>query len=261
MERHLREALLLQVGDDGVARELRLLDDSNDALKLLHVQRELELALSHVNDHLAHLALSVEPMNRSAGDVRNVEWLLERADDAVVAIDEAILDVVQRGKDEQILSVPRPRLNADRLVHHAQLVELAVRDDNPVFAQQRDSRHVRRPDHVLDDRRAQFGHRLALRHVEQRDALLRAQQDGAGSRGEHAIGACEWRRALLGHFVLQILDQDLPVLVEHGESLPSEENGGSAETTLAFLRCLLGSSAVARHVVKLVRAAIGVKVD
>ena len=63
---------------------------------------------------------------------------------------------------------------------------------------------------------------LALRHVEQRDALLRAQPDGAGSRGEHAIGACEWRRALLGHFVLQILDQDLPAREGARNAQPQE---------------------------------------
>ena len=54
-ERRLRVALLLQVGDDGVPRELRLSDDAHDALELLAVQRELEAALGQVERQLEHL--------------------------------------------------------------------------------------------------------------------------------------------------------------------------------------------------------------
>eukprot|EP00965_Chrysotila_dentata_P101109 3339102-Pleurochrysis_carterae.AAC.1 len=53
--RPLESKMKQAVGDDGVAGELRLLDDADDALELLLVEAELELALGHVHNHLAHL--------------------------------------------------------------------------------------------------------------------------------------------------------------------------------------------------------------
>jgi len=45
-----------------VAGQLGLLDDADHALELLLVQRELELALGHVDQHLAHLRVeNAEP--------------------------------------------------------------------------------------------------------------------------------------------------------------------------------------------------------
>eukprot|EP00967_Tisochrysis_lutea_P026644 scaffold30745_cov28-Tisochrysis_lutea.AAC.3 len=55
-----------KVSDDRMPRQLGLLDNTDHALKFLLVQRELELALGHVDKHLAHLALTVKAVNSAA---------------------------------------------------------------------------------------------------------------------------------------------------------------------------------------------------
>lgn len=60
VKRHLRKAFFLQIGDDGVAAQLGLLDDTHDAFKLALVQAKLEHALGRVHHQLAHLRESSE---------------------------------------------------------------------------------------------------------------------------------------------------------------------------------------------------------
>ena len=107
VEGDLREALLLEVGDDRVAAELRLLHDADHAVELVAVERELERALRDVDDDLAHLPLAVERVERAVRRRRQVDRHVERADDAVVAVGEQVLDVVERAEDEDVVAVPR----------------------------------------------------------------------------------------------------------------------------------------------------------
>mmetsp|Transcript_20774 Transcript_20774/g.51886 ORF Transcript_20774/g.51886 Transcript_20774/m.51886 type:complete len:237 (-) Transcript_20774:756-1466(-) len=69
------------------------------------------------------------------------------------------------------------------------------------------------------------------------------------------------RSALLGHLVLKVLDEDLPILVEHGEALPRHENRGGAKPTLALLRAWLRAARVSRNVVELVGTTLSVEAD
>jgi len=193
---------------------------------------------------------------------RQVDRHVEGADDAVVAVGEQVLDVVERAEDEDVVAVPRAALDADGLVRHAQLLELARRDHDPVLREERDARLVVTPDDVLEGaRHVQLGHRLPLLHVEERDALLRPQQQAAGARRVDRVGARVRRLHLLRHLVLEVLDQDLLVLVEHSEALARDEDGGGAEPALALGAARLGAAAVLRHLVQLVRASLGVEVD
>eukprot|EP00962_Isochrysis_galbana_P057468 scaffold29832_cov112-Isochrysis_galbana.AAC.7 len=234
VERNLRVALLLQVGDDGVARQLRLLDDPDHALKLLLVQRQLELALGHVDQHLAHLALAVQAVDGPARDARNVDGHVQRADDAVVPVDQAVLDVVERRVDKYLVAVPRARLDPDRLVHHAELLQPLVCDDDAVLGEERHVRVVRRPDHPCAAARRRG---------------RRAPPTGAAA-SPCRRGTCSpsWHAG------------DLPVLVEHGEALARDEDCRCAGAPFAFLRLLRGP-AVARERVELVRAAVAIEAD
>merc|ERR1719502_142671 len=122
-----------------MAGELRLLDDAHDLLELALVQAELEEALGGVDDDLAHLALAVEAVELAVARRGEVQRHLERPDDPVVAIGQAVLEMVERREVEDVVAVPRSALDADRVVDSAQLLELARADDDGVL---RDERHV-----------------------------------------------------------------------------------------------------------------------
>jgi len=54
----------------------------------------------------AHLSLSVEAVYGATRNARDVDGHVERADDSVVAVDEAVLDVVERRVDKHLVAVP-----------------------------------------------------------------------------------------------------------------------------------------------------------
>lgn len=66
---------------------------------------------------LPDLAVPVQREHLAAHHARDVQRHLQRADDAAVAVGQAVLDVVQRGVDEHAVGVPRRALDADGLVH------------------------------------------------------------------------------------------------------------------------------------------------
>mmetsp|Transcript_14693 Transcript_14693/g.43528 ORF Transcript_14693/g.43528 Transcript_14693/m.43528 type:complete len:467 (-) Transcript_14693:330-1730(-) len=109
------------------------------------------------------------------------------------------------------------------------MLELPVSDDDAVLAQESDMAAVVAPDNVLDARHLELGEHLPRVRVEQGHAILRRQQHPTrGPREEHAICAGIRRRQLLGHLVLEVLEQDLPVLVQHSKAVASDEHGGEA---------------------------------
>ena len=61
-------------------------------------------------------------MDRLALDAREVHRLVERADDAVVAVGETVLDVIEGGVDEDPVVVPRSTLYSYCLVDCALLL-------------------------------------------------------------------------------------------------------------------------------------------
>ena len=140
VESDLRVALLLQVGDDGMAAEFGLLDDAHHLVKLLLVQAELEVALGRIDDELLDLALAVEAVQGARARGREIQRNLERADDAAVAVGQQVLEVVERGEVEDVVPVPRAALDPDHVVDRAELLELAVADGEMVLCEES---HVR----------------------------------------------------------------------------------------------------------------------
>mmetsp|Transcript_51841 Transcript_51841/g.105519 ORF Transcript_51841/g.105519 Transcript_51841/m.105519 type:complete len:671 (+) Transcript_51841:722-2734(+) len=177
LESHLGEALLLEVPDNGLPAQLRLLDDAQHLVVLAVDERRLELELRLVNRERLGVALAIEAEELVAGRLAQVHRGVERADDTVVALRDAELDVVQGCVDEgpRATLLPHPTLDADRLVHSRQVLELlrvAPHQHHRVLAQQRKVLHVARPHHVLDIRACDLPHRALLLQVEQRDLVL-----------------------------------------------------------------------------------------
>ena len=111
--------------------------------------------------------------NKGAGSL-----IINLCNDSTVFMSGADVEVdllsAESAEDEDVVAVPRAALDADGLVRHAELLELARRDHDAVLREQRDARLVVTPDDVLEGaRHVQLGHRLPLLHVEERDALLR----------------------------------------------------------------------------------------
>mmetsp|Transcript_85968 Transcript_85968/g.171668 ORF Transcript_85968/g.171668 Transcript_85968/m.171668 type:complete len:212 (+) Transcript_85968:2345-2980(+) len=211
-----------------MASELRLLDDAYHLVELFLMQAQLELALGRIDHELAHLALAIEAVQLAIGGRGQVEGRLEGADDAMVAVCEAVLEMVERGEVEDVIAVPSARLDADGVVDAAELLELAGADDDLMLRDERDMRSVVRPDLVLDRRRRHLGDGLTLLDVKEGDAVVGAEQHRAGARREeHVRRGVRWR-TLLGYLVLEILDEDLPILVEDRKALPGDEDSRGA---------------------------------
>mmetsp|Transcript_26211 Transcript_26211/g.43398 ORF Transcript_26211/g.43398 Transcript_26211/m.43398 type:complete len:259 (+) Transcript_26211:2337-3113(+) len=145
-------------------------------------------------------------------------------------------------------------------MNHAQLLELACRDDNAMLAEQGHVRHVRRPHHIFDDGCAQLCHRLTLLDVEKTDAFLGSKQQCSGARREQAVGTGMRRCTFLCHLVLEVLDQYLPILVEHRETLTRDKNGRGAQAALALLHTFRGPT-ILWHVIQLIRPTVCVKAN
>ena len=121
VQRHLGEALLLQVGDDRLPRELRVADHGQDLVELALDERELEHVLGGVDLELGALAVAVQAVDHVAKHLGDVHGHVEGADDARVSVGEAVLDVVEGGVDEDAVVVPGRRLDPDGLVDRARL--------------------------------------------------------------------------------------------------------------------------------------------
>lgn len=59
-------------------------------------------------------------------ELGNVKRLVECAYNAVVALRQGVLDVVERGVDKNASVVPATALDADRLMDHGELLQLLV---------------------------------------------------------------------------------------------------------------------------------------
>ncbi len=116
MQGNFGVALLLQESDDGLTDEVAVLDDGQDVVVLALYQRQLEAELGRVDGDVLRTSRSVETGDGFALDSGKIDGLLERLDDAVVALRERILDVVERAVEQDTTLVPSSTLDADRFV-------------------------------------------------------------------------------------------------------------------------------------------------
>ena len=100
MQRHLREALLLQVRDDALPAERAALDHGQNLIVLALDERQLEHVLAGVDLDLAVAPVAVQAVQNVAENLGEVDGHVQRADDPGVAVGQRVLDVVERGVDE-----------------------------------------------------------------------------------------------------------------------------------------------------------------
>mmetsp|Transcript_29522 Transcript_29522/g.56731 ORF Transcript_29522/g.56731 Transcript_29522/m.56731 type:complete len:303 (-) Transcript_29522:1577-2485(-) len=152
VQRHLREALLLQECDDGLPAQRRASDERKHLVVLAVQKRQLEHVLGCVNLDDAVLAITVQAVHRVPVHLGDVHRHVQRADDAAVAVGEAVLDVVECGVDEYTAvpsTVPCTRLDADRFMYRARVLQPLVRHDDCVLGQQCHLSHVCIPHNIL----------------------------------------------------------------------------------------------------------------
>ncbi len=124
--------------------------------------------------------------------------------------------MVQSGVKQHARLIKRGALDADRLMNGAQMLQLlgvAAREDHRVLAEQRNVLHVRSPKHVLYVLARELAHSALLLQVEERHLVLGPAQKHACACVEDEVRGGVGRRELLGHLVVQVLDQDLIIWV------------------------------------------------
>lgn len=82
----LREALLLQVGDDTLTDKVGCTDDLQDFIVVFLDQRELESVLCRVDGDGSRLCLSIQTVDGGALYSSQIDWLLQSLDDTVVTV-------------------------------------------------------------------------------------------------------------------------------------------------------------------------------
>ena len=171
-------------------REIRGWDQVTDAWKNLLISSKV-WGVSHLD--LPVLALTVQCEQDLVGDLGDVHGDIQCADDAAVAVGEAVLDMVQCRVDEDAVVIPSsalqcigralrvrirrgkyafhiiPHLDTDGLVHSLSTLQLLISDDDGMLAKQRYHAHVIVPDHILDIRRRQLSEDGPLLHIKQGD--------------------------------------------------------------------------------------------
>jgi hypothetical protein len=159
---------------------------------------------------------------------------------------------------------PTPHLDADRLVDGDRAAEALVAEHERVLGQQREALHVARPDCVLNRRRRQLREHGPLLHVEERDAVLRAQEQQPRAGVEDGVRGRQRGGDLFRDVAAQVAHDDrVGRLVERGEAVARDEDRGGAGAALGLGRGGVGAGrarvALARERVELVRAAFHVR--
>ena len=212
-------ALLLQVGDDTLSDQLRRSHHVEHFVVLAVDQRQLELEFGRVDVEDARPSFAIETEDAVALDLRDVDRHVERADDAVIAVDQRVLDVIRRRVDEHAGIVPGARFHRHVLLDDAQLFQLAIANDQLVFGQQRQVVHVVRPDGVFRLARPDARQRAFLLGVVQTDVIVLADQQQARARVEDLIAVVQLD--FLRDFIFVVFNQNLNREGERGSFVTS----------------------------------------
>ena len=240
----LGESLGLEVGDDGSAAKATVTHHLHDLTIPLGGKRQLEASLRRVDTKDTGPGLSIKAEQLILDDSLGIERVVESTDSAGIAGREAVLDVVERGVDEQLRAgaatgadIPGAGLDADSVANAAELLELAVGNDDAVLTEESNLGSVGRPDDALDLGSGDLAEDAAALHFEQDGPVISTEKNTAGGTTiEESINVGVRRLHTLGRLVVEVLNDDLALMsVEDGESVPAEEDGRShAGATLAI---------------------------
>lgn len=130
---YLREALLLQICYDALAKEVRGADDVQHLLVVVAKQRELEAVLGGIDGDSSRTGRAIEAVNCLSLDAGKVYGVVEGADHTMISVcissvsihitenvfiplRQAILDVIERGIDKDPRVIPSSRFDTDGFV-------------------------------------------------------------------------------------------------------------------------------------------------
>lgn len=86
MKSNFGEAFLLQVRDDALAKQVRRADDVQHLLMIVAQKCKLETIFGRVNGNRTWSCGTVEAMYGLAFDASQVNWVVERTNDTVIAV-------------------------------------------------------------------------------------------------------------------------------------------------------------------------------
>jgi len=142
-------SFLLEVSNDALSDQVRVSNDLQDFIVVLLDKGELEAVLRGIDLNGSRSGGPVQAVNGRPLDSSQVNRLLQRLDDSVVAgfverfqrtsyltvarnipLEQSIFDMIQGGVDEDTAVIPCSRLDADGLVDERALRKRLVGDGN-----------------------------------------------------------------------------------------------------------------------------------
>lgn len=106
VQSNLGVAFLGEVGDDALTNEVGRFDDVQDFLIVAAQQSKLEAILCGVDGEDSGFGVAIQAVHVATFNTSEVDGLLESLDDAVVALGESILDVVEGRIDKDATVIP-----------------------------------------------------------------------------------------------------------------------------------------------------------
>ena len=136
VQRNAGVVLLVQVGNHRVAQNLLganqriLLENVLYFVGVLVEQSGFELDLLVLDRQTAYFALFVDEGQEAAGDLKQVNGVLDAFYDAVVAVEQREFDVVVRRVQDDVVLRPDHRLDVEPLLDGAYFLQLLVEHQN-----------------------------------------------------------------------------------------------------------------------------------
>lgn len=148
MKGDLWEALLLQVGDDGLSDEVGFPHHLQHVVVSLLDEGVFEQVFCWVDGDHAVLALSIKAVHLVCSDSSNINWCVKCTDNAIVAIRKAVFDVVESSVDEDSVVVPGSTLDSDGFMDSAKLFQFFVSKNDALAAKECNHVSIVRPNGI-----------------------------------------------------------------------------------------------------------------
>lgn len=139
VQRNAGVVLFVQVGNHRVAQNLlganqrRLLENELYFVGVLVEQSGFELDLLVLDRQTAYFALFVDEGQEAAGDLKQVNGVLDAFYDAVVAVEQREFDVVVRRVQDDVVLRPDHRLDVEPLLDGADFLQLLAEHQNSFY--------------------------------------------------------------------------------------------------------------------------------
>ncbi|KAI6755905.1 hypothetical protein HG531_005011 [Fusarium graminearum] len=209
-------ALLLQIGNNGLANKTGVSNNVKHFLIVALDQSQLESVFCRINLEDAGLRSSIKAVHIAALDLDQVDGLIKGTDDTVIAVQKSVLDMVESRVQQNACIIPSSALDTNSLVESADLLKSLGHNSNIVLAQQSGVNAL-----------------LLLNIVKMNSGGGDDQQVAGTSKVD--VGSAGGGLEGSGSVVGEILDIDgLIGGVENGKSVTCNKNGRASSTSLGL---------------------------